>query len=95
MGSIQRRVGPNIIGFYGLLQPIIDGIKLVLKENIIPIKSNNFYYLFAPIFTFFISLIIFIVIPFNFNFVIIDINNSILFIFALSTLSIYGVLYGG
>lgn len=95
MGSIQRRIGPNIVGIYGLLQPIIDGIKLLLKESITPVKSNSVFYILAPLLILFISLLLWIVIPFRLGIIIMDIDLSVLFIFAISTLTIYGVLYGG
>ena len=57
MGSIQRRRGPNVIGYLGLLQPLADGLKLLLKEAVIPTNSNTFSFIFAPILTFFISLV--------------------------------------
>ena len=56
MGSIQRRKGPNIVGFWGLLQPLVDALKLILKEIIIPKKSNSFFFIISPILTLFISL---------------------------------------
>lgn len=95
LGHIQRRKGPNIVGIYGLLQPITDGIKLVIKECVIPEKSNNIYYIMAPLLTLIISLILWAVIPFNIGIIIYDYNLSILYIFAISTLGIYGVLYSG
>jgi NADH:ubiquinone oxidoreductase subunit H len=57
MGSIQRRVGPNVVGFWGILQPIADGLKLILKELILPSKAFLLLFLFAPLLTFFLSLI--------------------------------------
>lgn len=95
MGSIQRRIGPNVVGIYGLIQPISDGIKLVLKEAILPVKTNKILFTVAPLLTFLISLLLWLVIPFKLGIIIIDLDLSILFIFALSTLTIYGVLYGG
>lgn len=95
LGSMQRRKGPNIIGIYGILQPIVDGVKLLLKENIIPQKSKYIYYIIAPILTFILSILIWIVLPFNLNIILNDLNLSILFILAISSLSIYRILYGG
>jgi|TARA_B110000046_G_scaffold171804_1_gene193002 NADH:ubiquinone oxidoreductase subunit H len=57
MGSMQQRIGPNVVGFYGLLQPLVDGLKLLLKETIIPMNSNTFAFVFAPILTLFLSLL--------------------------------------
>lgn len=95
LGSIQRRVGPNIIGYWGLLQPITDGVKLILKESIMPNKSNYYYFLIAPLATFGISLLLWAVIPFNKDIIIYDTKYSILYILAVSSISIYGILYGG
>lgn len=95
MGSIQRRIGPNVVGIYGLIQPISDGIKLILKEAIIPVKTNKIFFTIAPLSTFLISLLLWLVIPFKLGVILVDIELSILFVFALSTLTIYGVLYGG
>jgi len=57
MGTIQQRLGPNVAGFFGLLQPLADGLKLLLKESVIPTNANTFSFVFAPIFTFFLSLV--------------------------------------
>tara|TARA_B110001450_G_scaffold207241_1_gene197559 strand:- start:16174 stop:16443 length:270 start_codon:yes stop_codon:yes gene_type:complete len=56
MGGMQQRLGPNVVGFHGLLQPLADGLKLLLKESVIPTNSNTFSFIFAPILTFFLSL---------------------------------------
>lgn len=95
LGSIQRRIGPNIIGYWGLLQPITDGVKLILKESIMPNKTNHYYFLIAPLATFAISLLFWGVIPLNKDIVIYDTNYSILYILAVSSISIYGIIYGG
>jgi NADH-quinone oxidoreductase subunit H len=57
MGTMQQRYGPNVVGFLGLLQPMADGLKLLLKESVIPTNSNTFSFIFAPILTFFLSLL--------------------------------------
>ena len=95
MASIQRRKGPNVVGFWGFLQPFADGLKLVIKELIIPIKSNNFLFVFSPILTLLLSFIGWIVISFDFHTKIFDLNNNLLFILIISSIGIYGILLSG
>jgi len=95
MGSIQRRKGPNVIGFLGLLQPLADGLKLFAKETILPSNSNLSIFLFAPVLTFVLSLIGWSVIPFSDTIVLADLNVGILYLFATSSLSVYGIVMAG
>ena len=95
MGSIHRRKGPNVIGFVGLLQPLADGLKLFIKETILPSNSNIYVFLLAPILTFVLSLIGWSVIPLSESIVISDINLGILYLFAISSLSVYGIVMAG
>ena len=95
MGSIQRRRGPNVIGFLGLLQPLADGLKLFVKETVLPSNSNIYVFLLSPIFTFILSLIGWAVIPLSKNIVISDMNLGILYLFAISSLSVYGIVMAG
>jgi len=95
MGIIQRRKGPNVIGFLGLLQPLADGLKLFAKETILPSNSNIIIFLIAPILTFLLSLMGWAVIPFSEKIVLADLNVGILYLFATSSLSVYGILMAG
>jgi NADH-quinone oxidoreductase subunit H len=95
MGSIQRRKGPNVIGFLGLLQPLADGLKLFAKETILPSNSNIYVFLLAPILTFILSLIGWSVIPLSEQILISDINLGVLYLFAISALSVYGIIMAG
>jgi len=95
MGSIQRRRGPNVIVFVGLLQPLADGLKLFVKETILPSNSNIYVFLLAPILTFVLSLIGWAVIPLSETIVISDMNLGVLYLFAISSLSVYGIIMAG
>ncbi len=95
MGSVQRRKGPNVVGFWGLLQPLADGVKLVLKEPIIPRKANYFLFIFAPVLTFALSLLLWTVVPFSLLEGFLDSPYSLLYIFAISSLSIFGIIGSG
>ena len=95
MGSIQRRRGPNVIGFLGLLQPLADGLKLFVKETIFPSNSNIYIFILAPLLTFILSLIGWSVIPISETIVISDLNLGILYLFAVSSLSVYGIIMAG
>jgi len=95
MGAIQRRRGPNVIGFIGLLQAISDGLKLLVKETILPSNSNIGIFLLAPVLSFILSVIGWAVIPFSHTVVLADINLGILYIFAISSLNVYGLILSG
>ncbi|OED36997.1 NADH-quinone oxidoreductase subunit H [PVC group bacterium (ex Bugula neritina AB1)] len=95
IGSIQRRFGPNVFGYFGILQAFADGLKLFLKEIILPSSSNKKLFLFAPVFSFFLSLFSWSAIPFSLGYVYADLDLGILFIFSVSALSVYGVIMAG
>lgn len=95
IGYIQRRKGPNLVGFLGILQPMADGLKLMIKEPVIPLNSNRLMYISAPIITLLLSLVNWVLIPFDKNVVISDLNIGILFILGISSLSVYGVIIAG
>jgi len=92
---VQKRRGPNVVGPFGLLQSIADALKYVFKEIIIPASSNKIIFILAPIVTMTLALISWAVIPFSENFVLANINVGILYIFAVSSLGVYGIIMGG
>lgn len=91
----QRRQGPNVVGIFGILQAFSDGFKLFLKEIIIPQNSNIYLFLFGPFITFFLSLMSWIIIPFAEGGTICSLNYSLLYIYAISGLSVYGIILSG
>ena len=95
IGAIHLRKGPNVVGPFGLMQPIADGIKLFLKETIIPASANRAVFIIAPCVTFILALVAWAVIPFDHGMVLADINVGILFLFAISSLGVYGILMAG
>ena len=95
LGSVQIRTGPNVVGFLGLLQPLADGVKLLLKELVYPTTSDRVIFYVAPIITFFLSVLSMAVIPFSSYEVLVDFEFGIIFVFAVSSLGIYGIILAG
>ncbi len=92
---VQKRRGPNVVGPFGLLQSLADALKYIFKEIIIPASSNKIIFVLAPIITMTLALIAWAVIPFSENYVLSNINVGILYLFAVSSLGVYGIIMGG
>ncbi len=92
---VQKRRGPNVVGPFGLLQSLADALKYMFKEIIIPASSNKIIFILAPIITMTLALVAWAVIPFSENLVLADINVGILYLFAISSLGVYGIIMGG
>jgi len=95
MASVQRRLGPNVVGLYGILQPIVDGVKLLNKEVIVPQRSSSVLFFLSPVIVFFLSILVWSILPFSVSSVIVDVDLSLLFLFLLSSLNIYGLVAAG
>jgi len=95
LSSIQRRKGPDIVGFLGIMQPLADGLKLFTKETIIPSNADTILFLVAPIITFVLSLMLWGVVPLSSCMMLSNLSLGILYIFAISSLEVYGIILAG
>ena len=95
LGAIQRRRGPNVVGVFGILQPLSDGFKLLVKETVLPSSSNKLIFIISPVVTFLISLMGWAVIPFDKYSFLAELDTGIMYLFAVSSLGVYGIIMSG
>ena len=95
LAAHQRRVGPNYVGYLGVLQPFADALKLILKETVVPSQANKILFYLAPVFTLIFSLLGWGIIPFGQGLTLFDFSLGLLYTLALSSVSVFGVLFAG
>ena len=95
ISAIQRRLGPNVVGAYGLLQPLADGLKFLIKETITPTHAHGILFIIAPAISFILSIIMWVVLPVGYNVVLVDPDLGLLFCFCIGALAVYGIILAG